>query len=74
MSLAYLCAGKGAKEFSVNVKSFVIDMNYHFGSAKRKNQLREFMNLGNYEIRITISHILTKWLSLEKYLERTLMQ
>ena len=36
--LAHLCAGKGAKELSVNVEDFVIDIYYHFRrSAKRKN-------------------------------------
>ena len=36
--LAHLCAGKGAKEHSVNVEDFVIDMYYHCRrSAKLKN-------------------------------------
>ena len=43
--LAYLCTGKGAKELSVNVEDFVIDIYYHYRrSIKRKNQLWEFMN------------------------------
>ena len=44
--LAHLCAGKGAKELSVNIEDFVIDIYYHFPrSAKRKNQLRSSLTL-----------------------------
>ena len=36
--LAHLCAGKGAKELSVNVEDFVIDIYHNFcWSAKLKN-------------------------------------
>jgi hypothetical protein len=35
--LAHLCAGKGAKELSVNIEDFVIDIYYNFRrSVKRK--------------------------------------
>ena len=73
--LAHLCAGKGATELSVNVEDFVIDTYYHFRrSAKRKAQLREFMEFNNNEVRKVIKHVSTRWLSLGKCLERTLMQ
>ena len=73
--LAHLCAGKGAKELSVNVEDFVIDLYYHFRrSAKRKAQLREYIEFNNNAIRKIIKHVSTRWLSLEKSLERTLKQ
>ena len=74
--LAHLWAGKGAKERSVNVECFVIDIRYQFcRSAKRKKkQIREFMNFNNSEVRKAINHISTRWLSLGKCLERTLVQ
>ena len=46
--LAHFCTGKGAKDLSVNVEDFVIDISYHFRrSVKKKKQLREFMNFNN---------------------------
>ena len=70
-NLAHLCAGKGAKEFSVNVEDFVIDKYYHFRrSAKRKKQLREFLNVNNNEVRKVINHVSSRWLNLGKYLRR----
>ena len=73
--LAHLSAGKGAKELSVNVEDFVIDIYCHFlRSAKRKKQSREFMNFNNNEFRKAIKHSFTRRLSLEKCLVRTLMQ
>ena len=70
-----MSAGKGVKEFSVNVEDFVIGIYCHFRRcAKRKNQLREFMNFNNNEFRKTTNHVSTRRLSLEKYLERILMQ
>ena len=73
--LAHLCAGKGAKELSVNVEDFVIDIYYHFRrSVKRKAQLRDFMEFNNNEVRKVIKHVSTRWLSLGRCIERTLKQ
>ena len=73
--LAHLCAGKGAKELAVNIEDFVIDIYYHFWrSAKHKEQLREFMEFNNNEVRKVIKYVSTRWLSLGKCLERTLKQ
>ena len=73
--LAHVCAGKGAKELSVNVEDFVIDLYYHFRrSAKRKAQLREYIEFNNNAMRKIIKHVSTKWLSLGKSLEGTLKQ
>ena len=71
-----MCAGKGVKELSVNVEDFVIDVGVrgHFcRSAKQKNQLREFMNFKNNKVRKVVNHVSTRWLSLGKCLETTLM-
>ena len=69
LSFSLLCAGKEAKELSVNVEDYVSDIDYHFrNSAKRKRQLREFMNVDNNEVTKVISHVSTRWLSLERKL------
>ena len=73
--LAHFCSGKGAKELSLNVENFVIDIYYDFRrSPKQKKQQREFMNLNNNEVEKVVNHVCTRWLSLGKCLERTLMQ
>ena len=73
--LAYLWVVKGAKELSVNVEDFVFNIYHNFRrSAKLKKQLREFMNFENNEVRKVINHVSTRWLSLGKCLERTMMQ
>ena len=73
--LAHVCAGKGAKELSVNVEDFVIDFYYHFRrSAKRKAKLREYMEFNKNDVRKNIKHVSTRWLSLGKSLEPTLKQ
>ena len=44
----HLGAGKQAKERSVNVEDFFIDIYDHFRkSAEQKNQLRRFMKFNN---------------------------
>ena len=69
--LAHMCAGKGAKEFSVNVKEFFIDKYYLFcRSEKQKNQLREFITFNNNKVRKVINHFSSRWLSIGKCLER----
>ena len=73
--VAHLCAGKGAKELSVNVEDFVIDTYYHFRRrVKRNAQLRDFMELNNNEVRKVIKHVSTRWSSLGRCIERTLKQ
>ena len=68
---AYLFVEKGAKGFSVNVKDFVIDRYDHFRrSARRKNQLREFLNFSNNEAKKVINHVSSRFLSLGRCLER----
>ena len=63
--LAHMCAGKGAKEFSVNVKELFIDKYYLFcRSEKQKNQLREFITFNNNEVRKVINHVSSRWLSI----------
>ena len=66
--LAPLCAGKRAKELSINVEDFVIDLYAHFRrSAKRKTQLREYMEFISNAVKKIIKHR-------RKSLERTLKQ
>ena len=71
--LAHICVGKGARQFSVYIEDFVIDIFSHFQqSAKRKSQLREFMEFHDNEIRKVIKHVCPRWLNLSKCIERIL--
>ena len=45
----------------------------NFQECNRK-QRREFKNFKNNEVRKVINYVSTRWLSLGKYLERTLIQ
>ena len=73
--LAHLCAQKGAKMLSMQVDDFIIDLFYHFKrSVKRKATLREYMEFTNTEVKKIIKHVTTRWLSLGKSVDRTLMQ
>ena len=73
--LAHICATKGARQFSVYIEDFVIDIFSHFEqSAKHKSQLRELMEFNDNEIRKVIKHVCTRWLNLSKCIERILKQ
>ena len=75
LSSAHFRARNGTKELSVNVENFVIDIHYHLHrNAKRKKRLRELIDFNYSEVRKVINHISTRWPSLRKCLERTLMQ
>ena len=62
--IAHLCAGKGAKELSVNDEVFYHDTYHYFRRSAKKNlkkQLREFMfNFKNNEVRKVINHVSTR--------------
>ena len=66
------CWKGGQRTFCVD---FVIGIYCHFRRcAKRKKQLKEFINFNNGEVRKAINHVSTRRLGLEKCLVRTLMQ
>ena len=72
--LAHLSAQKGAKKLSMQVDDFIIDLFYHFKrSVKRKATLREYMELTNTDVKKIIKHVTTRWLSLGKLVDRTLL-
>ena len=73
--LAHLCAQKGVKQLSMQVDDFIIDLFYHFKcSVKRKATLREYMEFTNTDVKKVIKHVTTRWLSLGKSVDRTLVQ
>ena len=69
---------KGSQRTFCKWWSFYHDTYHYFRRSAKKNfkkQLREFMfNFKNNEVRKVINHVSTRWLSLGKCLERTLMQ
>ena len=73
--LANLCLLKGVQALPVDVDDFFVDLFYHFDkSTKRKEELHEFQEFtGTKQLKI-IKHCKTRWLSLEKVVQRTLQQ
>ena len=59
----------------MQVDDFIIDIFYHFKrSVKRKATLREYMEFTNTDVKKVIKHVTTRWLSLGKSVDRTLLQ
>ena len=73
--LSNLCLLAGVKALPVDVDDFFVDLFYFFNkSAKRKEEFREFQEFtGTKELKI-IKHCKTRWLSLEKAVQRVLHQ
>jgi len=72
-------AQKAAESFSqccgFDVEEFVIDLYYWFDkSTKRKNGLYSYCNFCDQEYRDIVKHVSTRWLSLERAVERSLKQ
>ena len=60
---------------SIQVDDFVIDLAYRFKrSVKRKATSRDYMAFTNTEVKKIIKHVTTRWLSLGRSLDRTLLQ
>ncbi|KAG8590542.1 hypothetical protein GDO81_006790 [Engystomops pustulosus] len=71
--LVHLMAEHAAKPLSVCVEDLIIDIYFHFQkSAKRVSTLQEYMAFCNTGVRKLVKHVKTRWLSLEKSIERTL--
>ena len=73
--LSNLCLLAGVKALPVDIDDFFVDLFYFFNkSAKRKDEFREFQEFtGTKELKI-IKHCKTRWLSLEKAVQRVLQQ
>lgn len=73
--LANLCLLAGVQTLPVDVDDFFVDLYYYFDkSAKRKEEFHEFQVFtGVKEVKI-IKHCKTRWLSLEKCVQRVLEQ
>ena len=66
---------KEEKVLSMQADDFITYLFYHFKrSVKRKATLREYLEFTNTEVKKIIKHVTTKWLSLGKSVDRTLMQ
>ena len=70
-----MCTQKGAKILSIQVDDFASDLAYRFKrSVKRKATFRDYMAFTNTEVKKIIKHVTTRWLSLGRSLDRTLLQ
>ena len=73
--LTHSYAQKGAKAFSIQVDDFVVDLFYHFKrNVKKKAILRDYMEFTCTEIKKSTKLVTTRWLSLGKFLDMTLLQ
>ena len=73
--LANLCCQQGVKQLPLPVDELLIDVYYHFAhSAKRKEQYREFLAFCDVEPLKILKHASTRWLSLERCVNRFLQQ
>ena len=77
--IIYNTAHKGSAGFMCNTKfdveDFCIDIFYYFDkSTKRKNALQGYAEFCDQEYRDILKHINVRWLSLERAVERILLQ
>ncbi|XP_060074370.1 zinc finger protein 862-like [Ylistrum balloti] len=71
--LANLCTVAAVKTIPLPVEDLLIDIFYHFHhSAKRKEEYKEFLDFLNIEPAKILKHCSTRWLSLQRAVERTL--
>ena len=58
-----------------DVEEMMVDTYFYFDkSTKRKNNLAEYSSFCDIEYRQVLKHVSTRWLSLEKTIDRTLQQ
>ena len=75
--LVHIAASNGhdsfAKVIGANIEDLHIDLYYWFErSTKRKGVLLEYMELCGHEYAKILKHVSTRWLSLERCVQRTL--
>ena len=73
--LANLCCVYAVKQLPMPVEELLIDVYFHFNhSAKRKEQYHEFLEFCDVAPLKILKHASTRWLSLEKCINRFLQQ
>ena len=73
--LANLCCVYSVKQLPMPVEELLIDVYFHFNhSTKRKEQYREFLEFCDVARLKILKHASTRWLSLEKCVNRFLQQ
>uniref|UniRef100_H3A7F3 HAT C-terminal dimerisation domain-containing protein n=1 Tax=Latimeria chalumnae TaxID=7897 RepID=H3A7F3_LATCH len=73
--LANLTVGAALKTFLLPVEDLLVDIYHNFHhSAKRKEEYKEFQKFTNIDPLKILKHCLTRWLSLQKCIGRTLQQ
>ena len=73
--LGNLCLKDGLKKLPVNMDDLLVDIFYFFkNSSKRIEDFKEFQDFTSSEQEKILKHCPTRWLSLQKVVERTLSQ
>ena len=73
--LSNLCLLAGVKALPIDVDDFFVDLFYFFNkSTKRKEEFREFQEFTETAQLKIIKHCKTRWLSLEKCIQRVIQQ
>ena len=73
--LANLCCVAAVKQLPLPVEELLIDVYFHFShGAKRKEEYREFLEFCDVAPLKILKHASTRWLSLEKCVNRFLQQ
>lgn len=73
--LSNLCLLAGVKALPIDVDDFFVDLFYFFNkSAKRKEEFRDFQEFTETKELKILKHCKTRWLSLEKCVQRVIQQ
>ena len=73
--LANLCCVAGVKALPLPINDFLVDIYYHFHhSSKRKEEFKEYEEFTGVDHAKILKHCETRWLSLERCVNRTLQQ
>ncbi|KAL5012296.1 hypothetical protein ScPMuIL_010847 [Solemya velum] len=73
--LANLCAGHAVRQLPIPINDMLVDVFYHFKhSSVRKENFKEFQEFTDTVPEKILKHATTRWLSLEKCIQRTLTQ
>lgn len=72
--MANLCANSLVKALNMPIEDLLIDTYFFHGSSKRREEYREFQVFTGVAMEEVLKHVSTRWLSLERCVDRTLSQ
>ena len=72
--LANLCAAQGVKQLPLPVDELLVDVHFHFSHSAKRKEYKEFLEFTDVEPLKLLKHVSTRWLSLERCVNRFLQQ